>query len=125
MVTNNLYNLGLFNGDIGIIRENEEGKRVAYFQKADGDLIEVWPGYLQSIETVFAMTIHKSQGSEYNEAYIVLPQDAAAKGMSAELLYTAITRAKKTVIIQASEEVIIQAVGHRIERSSGIVERLS
>ena len=125
MVTNNLYNLGLFNGDIGVIRENEQGKRMAYFLKANGELIEIWPGYLQSIETVFAMTIHKSQGSEYKEAYIVLPQDSAAKGMSAELLYTAITRAKKSVIIQGSEVVIMEAVGHRIERSSGIVERLS
>ncbi len=125
MVTSNMYNLGLFNGDVGIIRGNDDGKRMAYFEKADGSLMEVWPGYLQGVETVYAMTIHKSQGSEYREAYIVLPGETGSKVMSAELLYTAITRAKETVTIQGSNEVILDAVARKLDRSSGIVERMN
>jgi len=118
MVTGNNYELGLFNGDIGIVR----GGRV-WFESADGSLKSVLPAFLENVETVFAMTIHKSQGSEFNRVLTVLPENQDLALLTAELLYTAATRAKNKLIVQGSQEVILHCTGRRVERSSGIADR--
>lgn len=118
MVTGNNYELGLFNGDIGIVR----GGRV-WFESADGSLKSVLPAFLENVETVFAMTIHKSQGSEFNRVLTVLPENQDLALLTAELLYTAATRAKNKLIVQGSQEVILHCAGRRVERSSGIADR--
>ena len=70
------------------------------------------------------MTIHKSQGSEYEEVWISLPENDEDGHYTRELLYTAITRAKEKVFIHGSEEMILTMAGRKLKRSSGVVERL-
>ena len=125
MVTSNNSQLNLYNGDIGIIREDEQGVMRAWFEAADGSLKSVLPGFVGKVETAFAMTIHKSQGSEFKDVLIMLPQnEQATKMMTRELLYTAVTRARSQVIIQGSEAAIITAAAVGIHRGSGVIGRL-
>ena len=123
ILTRNYYEHGLFNGDTGIIRPNEKGVLMAWFEGSAGDLKAVLPGYLNEAETVFAMTIHKSQGSEFDEVLVVLPTTAQANILTRELLYTAVTRAKKRVYIQGSMEVILAAASRHVQKASGIASR--
>ncbi len=126
IVTQNNYTLGLFNGDIGIIRKDENGKPLAWFydNESPNKLKSIQPGIIQNMETVFAMTIHKSQGSEFDNVMVVLPANEDNKILSRELLYTGVTRAKSTVCIQSSKESLLTACSQRIQRSSGIIDRL-
>ena len=123
IVTRNYYSLGLFNGDVGIIRADEKGVLKAWFEDSDDELKSVLPGYVAESETVFAMTIHKSQGSEYDKVLVVLPDNPDIPILTRELLYTAVTRAKSKVMVQASEAVILQTTERVVERASGIMER--
>jgi exodeoxyribonuclease V alpha subunit len=123
IVTRNYYSLGLFNGDLGIIRPDENGVLKAWFEDSTNELKSVLPGYVAESETVFAMTIHKSQGSEYDKVLVVLPDNVNIPILTRELLYTAVTRAKSKVIVQASEEVILHTAERVVERASGIMER--
>jgi len=123
IVTKNYYDLGLFNGDIGIIRYDENKVLKAWFEDSSGELHSVLPGFISEAETVYAMTIHKSQGSEYNNVLVVLPDTPELPLLTAELLYTGITRAKSKVVVQATEEVILQTAKRRVKRASGIMDR--
>ncbi len=123
MVTKNNYALGLFNGDIGIIREDENKVLKAFFEKSDGELIPVLPGLLSQVETVFAMTIHKSQGSEFTNVLMILPESENMNMITRELLYTGLTRAKQKVILQASAATILKSAEAKVERASGINQR--
>jgi exodeoxyribonuclease V alpha subunit len=123
IVTRNYYSLGLFNGDVGIIRADEKGVLKAWFEDSEDELKSVLPGYVAESETVFAMTIHKSQGSEYDKVLVVLPDNPNIPILTRELLYTAVTRAKSKVMVQASEAVILQTTERVVERASGIMER--
>jgi exodeoxyribonuclease V alpha subunit len=123
IVTKNYYDLGLFNGDVGIIRYDENKVLKAWFEDSAGELKSVLPGFISQAETVFAMTIHKSQGSEYNHVLVVLPDAPELPLLTAELLYTGVTRAKTKVVLQATEEVIIETAKRRVKRASGIMER--
>lgn len=123
IITRNYHNLELYNGDVGIIRHNEDGELMAYFDTGD-NLKVVAPGLISQCETVFAMTIHKSQGSEYDKVLIVLPQIENINLLTRELLYTAITRAKKSVTIQANEATLYTTAHRQVRRASGIGERL-
>lgn len=123
MVTSNNYELGLFNGDIGIVREDKNGEKRVWFETSDGTLKSFLPSFLDAVETVFAMTIHKSQGSEFDKVLVVLPKDSEAKILTRELLYTGITRAKNEVILRGKKEVILACSEKRVERGSGIKER--
>ena len=87
-------------------------------------LVPVLPAYLTEVETVFAMTIHKSQGSEFDSVMVVLPSTHRRGLLTRELLYTAITRAKKQVIIRASREIILETTAQQVNRGSGISDRL-
>jgi len=124
MVTRNNYRLGLYNGDTGILRFDDDGILRAWFENAEGSLVPVLPAYLTEVETVFAMTIHKSQGSEFESVMVVLPASHRQGLLTRELLYTAITRAKKHVIIRASREIILETTAQQVNRGSGISDRL-
>ncbi len=123
ILTRNYYEHGLFNGDTGIIRANEQGTLMAWFEDSSGTIKSIMPGYLSEAETVFAMTIHKSQGSEFDEVLVVLPSLADSPLLTRELLYTAVTRAKKKVYVQGSKETILAAAQRVVERASGIGAR--
>ena len=125
IVTRNDYQLGLFNGDVGLIIHDPEraGARLAFFIAPDGTHRMLSPSRLPPYETVFAMSVHKSQGSEFDDVAVLLPQQVSPV-VSRELLYTAVTRARRTVTIHASRDVVAHAITHRIERASGLRDRL-
>jgi exodeoxyribonuclease V alpha subunit len=123
ILTRNYYEHGLFNGDIGIIRPDEKGVLQAWFEDSSGELKTVLPSYLAGSETVFAMTIHKSQGSEFDEVLILLPSSPDVSILTRELLYTAVTRARKRVFIQGTAAIVLAAAGRHVERASGIAYR--
>jgi exodeoxyribonuclease V alpha subunit len=124
MVTQNNPSLNLYNGDIGICMQDgfSSGKLMVYFQRPDGSVKKYLPARVPPCETVFAMTIHKSQGSEFEEVLIVLPE-AINPVLTKELLYTAITRAKKTIKLVAEEAVFAETVRQKIERVTGLVDK--
>ena len=125
MVTKNNYELNLFNGDVGILRPNAQGELRAWFLDSAGELRSILPAYLSDAETVFAMTIHKSQGSEFNQVMVILPEGTDNPLLTRELLYTAVTRAKQSVVIQATEETLLHTVTRSVKRISGITERIN
>ncbi len=124
IVTRNNRDLNLYNGDIGIIRKDDNGNLKAWFEDSDGTIRSVIPAYLTEAETVFAMTIHKSQGSEYKDVLVILPDNADNPLLTRELLYTAVTRAKNNVTIQSRESMILSTASAEVQRGSGIEERL-
>ena len=124
MITRNDPSLGLFNGDIGIcLKDNDRSQLRVWFKQSDGGFRAIIPARLPQHETVYAMTIHKSQGSEFDHVMIVLP-DKPVPLLSKELLYTGITRARKNVDITANEAVFAFAVNQRVVRNSGIQSKL-
>ena len=123
IITQNNYDLGLFNGDVGLVRKVEE-TLFAHFVSADGEIKKIQAGYLNNFETVFAMTIHKSQGSEFEHVVVILPEKPAGKLLTRELLYTGVTRAKTNVLLQASEETLMGTIKNEVLRSSGLEQRL-
>jgi exodeoxyribonuclease V alpha subunit len=125
LVTTNDYNVRLFNGDIGLILEEEpaRGRLVATFSTPDGKTRAIAPTRLPPHETAFAMTIHKSQGSEFDEVVVLLPPGISPI-LSRELVYTAVTRAKSRVTIFGDADVVAHAVSRRIERASGLREAI-
>ncbi|PSL49488.1 DNA helicase/exodeoxyribonuclease V alpha subunit [Chitinophaga niastensis] len=123
ILTRNYYEHGLFNGDTGIIRADKNGVLMAWFEDSSGALKAVLPGYLTQAETAFAMTIHKSQGSEFGEVLVVLPDATDVPILTRELLYTAVSRAKQKVYVQGATEVILLAAERFVERASGIAAR--
>ncbi len=125
LITKNDYQLRLFNGDAGLILpdpRNQNDLR-AFFPSEEGTLRSLPPLRLPAHETVYAMTVHKSQGSEFDRVLIVLP-DRDTPLLTRELLYTALTRAKERIEIWGKEEVFRAAVARRIERTSGLRDRL-
>lgn len=124
MVTQNNAALHLFNGDIGICMPDKErgGKLMVFFQRPDGTVKKYLPTRIPHCETVFAMTIHKSQGSEFDEVLIVLPE-LINPVLTKELLYTAITRAKKIVRLFADEAVFNETVRQKVERFTGLADK--
>jgi len=123
IVTKNNYSLNLFNGDVGIIRRDAQGVCRAWFEDSEHGLKSVLPGFIPDTETVFAMTIHKSQGSEYEQVLVQLPEKGGERLLTCELLYTAVTRARQKVILQGSAEMILAASASKVNRASGIQDR--
>ncbi len=118
MVTRNDYHLNLMNGDVGLCLPTAQGLRVAFAQGST--LRWVLPSRLDAVETVFAMTVHKSQGSEFDHVVLVLP-DRISPVLTRELLYTGITRAKKHLTLAVPQAgVLRQAVKQKILRSGGL-----
>jgi len=124
LVTANDYSLRLYNGDTGVVVNGGGGvgRVVAAFER-DGGVVEVSPTRLASIDTVYAMTVHKAQGSQFDTVAVLLP-DPDSPILPRELLYTAVTRARRQVIVAGTEEAIGTAVSRPIARSSGLRERL-
>jgi exodeoxyribonuclease V alpha subunit len=134
MITRNDDNTGLFNGDIGLcLPSPEHDHQLRVFFKQGQSIKAFLPARLTNHETAFAITIHKSQGSEFAHVMIVLPDeqnnpidDLAVTGLlTKELLYTAITRAKQKVTLISSEQTLRQTIQRKVERTSGLAGRLS
>jgi len=126
LVVRNDYSLGLMNGDIGIvlsvINERDSGNRGlrVVFPMADGSLKRVLPSRLGDVATVYAMTVHKSQGSEFDHTALVLP-DTMSPLLTRELVYTGITRARSWFTMVSSPGNILEAaVSQRTHRASGL-----
>lgn len=118
LITCNDYNLNLFNGDVGVIFwEQHEIK--AFFRAEDNSIRSFYPNRLPEHETVYAMTIHKSQGSEFEKVLLLLP-DQDSPLLTRELIYTGITRAKQAVEVHGKESIFRHAVQQRIQRNSGL-----
>ena len=127
MITRNDYGLNLYNGDIGITLPDPDASAedhlYVYFQDAAGKIRRFLPHRLPPHETVYAMTVHKSQGSEFDTVILILP-DRDYPLMTRELIYTGLTRARRKVSIWGTEPVLTTAVSRQIERSSGLREAL-
>lgn len=136
LVTRNDYSLGLMNGDIGIALRLPEPPELpgapvrqvlrVVFPRNDGSgaLRHILPSRLSAVETVFAMTVHKSQGSEFSHCALILP-DSLNPVLTKELIYTGITRARHWFsLIESRAGIFEQAVQRRVERRSGLREAL-
>jgi len=125
LVTRNDYGLRLFNGDIGIALADPEsaGALRVFFPAPDGAMRKFEPYRLPEHETAFAMTIHKSQGTEFDRVLLVLPE-GDARVLTRELLYTGVTRARRRVDLWAGEAAVRAALSRRIERASGLRDAL-
>lgn len=123
MISRNDSPLGLFNGDIGIILPDEDGALRAYFQFPDGTIRGIQPNRLPLHETAYVMTVHKSQGSEFAHTAFVLPQ-LYSPVVTRELVYTAITRAKKELSLYGSPKILRRAIETPTKRRSGLARQL-
>jgi exodeoxyribonuclease V alpha subunit len=120
----NDYNVGLFNGDLGIVLPDATSSELrVFFRGEDGDVLNFAPGRLPAHEPAFALTVHKSQGSEFRDALLILPERDAPV-LTRELLYTGVTRVRETVEVWAAENILRQTIERRIERNSGLRDRL-
>ncbi|WDE14107.1 exodeoxyribonuclease V subunit alpha [Thalassomonas haliotis] len=119
MISENDYRLGLYNGDIGMIWRNDKGHLMAVFEDAELGFKWLMPSRLPQYETVYAMTIHKTQGSEFDHVAMLLPGQTDNKLLSRELLYTGITRAKSKLSIASKANVWSHGVEGRVQRYSG------
>lgn len=124
MITRNDYSAQVFNGDIGIALPAENQSMRVWF--LDGEEVRsVLASRLASVETAYAMTVHKSQGSEFEHTVLVLPSQAG-KVLARELVYTGITRARQYFTLVAAEDrILTQAIEQKTHRASGLAEKLS
>jgi exodeoxyribonuclease V alpha subunit len=122
LVTHNDYGLQLYNGDTGVIVARDAGRKSAVFAR-QGGLFEISPARLDAVDTVHALTIHKSQGSQVDAVAVLLP-DPSSRVLTRELMYTAVTRARNTMIICGTEASIRAALGRPISHASGLERRL-
>jgi exodeoxyribonuclease V alpha subunit len=118
LVTRNQRSLGLNNGDVGVVIE-VDGERVVVFDATRRHSLSAI-GY---VETAWAMTIHKSQGSEYDHVIVVLPRRQSPL-LTRELFYTGVTRAKSGVTVVGQLDTVREAIGREIDRVSGLTYRL-
>jgi exodeoxyribonuclease V alpha subunit len=131
MVTRNDYAIGLMNGDVGVTLWVPDGQGGMALRVAFGVLDDqgrertrfVVPSRLSAIETVYAMTVHKSQGSEFEHAALALPSEPSPV-LTRELLYTGVTRARTHFTLLASDDIVAYAMGRKTKRASGLLRRL-
>lgn len=124
MVTENDYGVRLFNGDVGVLLEDEGGNLMAFFRREDGSIRKVSPLRLPLTDPAFAITVHKSQGSEFDEVLVLLPP-SDARMLTRELVYTAISRARRGAEIWSTEDVLRRAIGRKVTRACGLSEMLT
>jgi len=129
MINENDYSMKLFNGDLGIVfaatipdNPSNSGLR-AFFTRESDSLWSTLPMRLPAHENAYTMTVHKSQGSEFDEVLLILP-DLSSPVLTRELIYTGITRAKRRVEIWGKTQVFLEAIARRLERTSGLKEAL-
>ena len=124
LITENSYRHGLFNGDIGICLRNAQGVLLACFPgHGEAGVREFHPAALPAHESAFAMTVHKAQGSEFDQVWLQLPRQDS-RVLSRELVYTALTRARSQLHLGASEAVLRAALARHASRVSGLAARL-
>ena len=126
MVLENDYNQNLFNGDIGIIVE-VEGRLMACFEGENNQPRLILPSRLPKVETAYVMTIHKSQGSEFEGCAVVLPDEpteAQKSLLTRELLFTGLTRAKKLFVYVGTKKSLRSSIKNKTQRFSGLTARL-
>ena len=123
LVTANDPGLGLSNGDLGVTVRLPDG-RLRVLVRIGGTTRLFAPTRLSGVETVYAMTVHKSQGSEARAVTVVLPPEDS-RLLTRELFYTAVTRAREQVTIIGTEAELRAAMGRRVQRASGLADRLS
>ncbi|MGH8273467.1 MAG: exodeoxyribonuclease V subunit alpha, partial [Gammaproteobacteria bacterium] len=123
LITENDHELGLYNGDFGLAWPDKDERMMVWVATSDGELRAISPARLPAHETCYAMTVHKAQGSEFDRIALVLPpRDSAV--VTRELLYTAVTRARQSVEIWATEASLRSAIERRIRRASGLADQL-
>lgn len=127
MITRNDYASGLYNGDIGIALPDAEGTMRVWFEAiADADGVRSFlPNALPQHEGAFALTIHKSQGSEYDEVAVLLPPQSEQRILSRQLLYTGVSRARRRVELWAGDAALQAALAQDAPRASGLAERIA
>jgi exodeoxyribonuclease V alpha subunit len=124
LITQNDYQLRLYNGDIGILLPDPtNGSLLAWFIGEDGGIRRVPPARLPEYEPAFVMTVHKSQGSEFDNVLLILP-DKESPVLTRELIYTGLTRARSRVEVWFQESVLRAAIARTIQRGSGLRDRL-
>lgn len=123
LVTENSYRHGLFNGDIGVCLRDATGAMVAWFDGAGGEMRGFHPSALPAHGGAFAMTVHKAQGSEYDTVWLQLPRQDA-RTLSRELVYTALTRARRELHVCSGANVLQTALSRHAQRVSGLAWRL-
>jgi exodeoxyribonuclease V alpha subunit len=123
LFTENDYGLQLFNGDTGVVVAAAGGGGVRAVFERRGQLVELSPHRLGRVETVHAMTVHKAQGSQFDEVALLLP-DESSPILTRELLYTAATRARRRLLVVGTEAAVTAAVARPIARASGLRELL-
>ena len=127
LINRNDPDSGLFNGDVGVCLADADGRLRVWFwaSKAQSEGVRgVALSALPSFELAFALTVHKSQGSEYIEVAVLLPPEAEHRILSRELLYTAVSRARSTLKLMATPEVLVACLGRRVDRIGGLHARL-
>jgi exodeoxyribonuclease V alpha subunit len=122
LVTENDYALGVFNGDTGVVVDVGGGRLNAVFDRR-GEILAVRPTRLASVDSLYAMTIHKAQGSQFGAVVVVLPEPTSPV-LTRELLYTAVTRAQAQLTVIGSEAAVRAAVRRPVARASGLAEAL-
>jgi len=124
LITENSYRHRLFNGDIGICLIDRHGSVTAWFPRETPDQPRGFhPGALPAHESAFAMTVHKAQGSEFDEVWLQLPR-RDNRVLSRELIYTGMTRARQALHVLGSAEVLEAALARHASRLSGVAARL-
>ena len=123
LITRNDYGVQLFNGDIGIVVRDANGQARVAFAEGAGGVRYLSTVRLPDHQTVFAMTIHKSQGSEFDDVIVALPA-RGSRVLTRELVYTAVTRAKHRVTVLADEAVLRLALKEQVQRATGLADRL-
>lgn len=123
LVTANDYGLKLFNGDTGVVVRGQDATPVAWMTGASG-ATRLGASRLGDVETMHAMTVHKAQGSEAADVIVLLPSDDSAL-LTRELLYTAITRARRRVSVVGSEAILRESLRRRALRATGLAQRLA
>jgi exodeoxyribonuclease V alpha subunit len=124
MVLRNDLALKLYNGDIGIALPDASGALMVHFPLDEGGFRQVAPVRMPPHQTAFAMTVHKAQGSEFDAVLVLLPQRGSPL-LSRELLYTAVTRARRQVTLSCNRAVLMSAIQTPTQRRSGLLARLS
>ncbi|MBV7387374.1 exodeoxyribonuclease V subunit alpha [Pasteurellaceae bacterium TAE3-ERU1] len=124
MITENDSAIGLYNGDVGLCLHNEQGALKVWFEKGKDEFVAFSPSRIPAVEPTFMMTVHKSQGSEFDKTVLVLPPTIAPL-VTRELLYTAITRAKREFVLFGNKAVWEAGVRTPTQRQSGLYRALT
>jgi exodeoxyribonuclease V alpha subunit len=123
LVTHNDYGLGIYNGETGVVVRRPDGELRGLIPSSGGTVLDFATTRLAEVETMHALTVHKSQGSQVDRVSVLLPAEDS-RLLSRELFYTAVTRARQSVRVVGTEAEVRAAVGRRAVRATGLADRL-